>query len=187
MAVGGARALYVGRFQPFHRGHLALIAGIRAADPARPVLIAVGSAELSYRPENPFTGGERIEMILRSVEEAGLAGAVQIYPVPDIHRHHLWVGYLHGLLPGFDRVYTNNPLTRMLFEAAGETVRELPWIDREHLCGARIREEMRAEPPGPWADRVPPAVARYLTEIDAPTRLRRIAAAPVVPGSVTGG
>ncbi len=162
------RGLLVGRFQPFHLGHLAVVRSVRSERPGAPLLLGVGSAELSFTWENPFTAGERLEMIDRALREASVDGVVAI-PIADIQRHALWVRYVEGLLPPFDRVYTNNPLTRLLFERAGYPVDSPSLVDRSRLEGAQIRERLASG--GGWADRVPPAVARYLEELDAPRRL----------------
>ena len=55
------RGLLIGRFQPFHGGHLEVVRKIRTDRPAASLLIGIGSAEESYTWENPFTAGERIE------------------------------------------------------------------------------------------------------------------------------
>ena len=54
-------ALFVGRFQPFHFGHLHAIKKI--LEESEELLIVVGSAQMSHEPDNPFTAGERLEMI----------------------------------------------------------------------------------------------------------------------------
>jgi len=165
------RGLLIGRFQPFHRGHLEVVRKVRADRPSAPLLIGVGTADESYTWENPFTAGERLEMIERAVHEAKVEG-VQCVPIADIHRHALWVNYLEALLPPFDRVYTNNPLTRLLFERAGYLVESPPLFDRARFEGVRIREELAEA--GAWKDAVPPSVATYLEEIGAPARLKAL-------------
>ena len=60
------RALFLGRFQPFHKGHLMVISGI--AREAEYLVIAVGSAQYSHSQENPFTAGERYTMISRTLK-----------------------------------------------------------------------------------------------------------------------
>ena len=162
------RGLLVGRFQPFHSGHLGLVEGIRRRAPGSDLLIAIGSAEQSYTWENPFTAGERYEMIEAAVREAGL-DHVAIVAITDIQRHAIWVRYLEGLLPSFDRVYTNNPLTRLLFERAGYAVESPRLIQRSRFEGIRIRN--RLADGLSLEDRVPPAVARYLESIGASARL----------------
>lgn len=177
------RGLLIGRFQPVHRGHLEVIRRLRAKVPTGQLLLAVGSAQRSYSSDNPFTAGERIEMLLRACREAGLEGCWPI-PVVDIDRHAEWVAYLEGLLPTFGRVYSNNPLTRLLFERAGYAVEELPWVEREQFEGRRVRQELASG--DAWKGKVPPAVAEYLIELSAPERLRMLAGTPPPPGARSG-
>ena len=169
------RGLLIGRFQPFHRGHLAVVREIRRARPAAPLLIGIGSAEESYTWENPFTAGERFEMIARALDD-GRIGGVEVVPIADIRRHALWVRYLEALLPSFDRIYTNNPLTRTLFERDGYEVESPTLVGRRRFEGRQIRACLAAG--RGWKERVPPAVARYLTNISAPARLRMLRRAP---------
>ena len=164
--------LIVGRFQPFHRGHLETVTVLRRAHPEASLLVAIGSAQESFTAENPFTAGERVEMIQRALSEARLDGCLPV-PVADIHQHAQWVAYLRGLLPTFDVVYTNNPLTRLLFERERIRVESPPLIDRDKFQGAVVRQRI-VQGEG-WKELLPPAVARYLQEIGAPERLRRIA------------
>lgn len=163
------RGLLIGRFQPFHLGHLGVVRAIRAARPDAPLLLAIGSAEQSYTWKNPFTAGERLEMATRALREAGVEG-VECVPVADIDRHALWVRYLEALLPPFDRVYTNNPLTHLLFERAGYDVERPRPIERRRFEGANVREHLARD--RGWRPLVPPAVGRYLSTIGGPARLK---------------
>lgn len=54
-------ALVIGRFQPFHHGHVALVA--HALEVGRRALLVVGSAGAPRSVKNPFTAEERIAMI----------------------------------------------------------------------------------------------------------------------------
>ncbi|MEM1589096.1 MAG: adenylyltransferase/cytidyltransferase family protein, partial [Candidatus Bathyarchaeia archaeon] len=47
------RGLFVGRFQPFHKGHLQAVKEI--LDEVDELVIVVGSAQYSHRIDNPFT------------------------------------------------------------------------------------------------------------------------------------
>jgi nicotinamide-nucleotide adenylyltransferase len=162
------RGLLVGRFQPFHRGHLKVVETIRRARPDAALLLAIGSAEESYTWKNPFTAGERFEMMDRT-PELGERPPVHLVPVADIRRHAQWVRYLESLLPPFDRVYTNNALTRLLFERAGYAVESPPLYSRTKFEGEHIRGCLATD--RGWRELVPPAVAEYLAEIEAPHRL----------------
>jgi nicotinamide-nucleotide adenylyltransferase len=163
------RGLFVGRFQPFHRGHLELVRQVVAGPPPRRLIVAIGSAEQAYTWSNPFTAGERFEMIARALEGARVT-EVDVVPVADISKHALWVRYLEGLLPPFDRVYSHNPLTLLLFGRAGYATESPPLVERARFEGVRIRERLaRGQSVG---ELVPEAVGAYLEEIGAAERLR---------------
>jgi bifunctional NMN adenylyltransferase/nudix hydrolase len=57
-------ALVIGRFQPFHHGHVALVA--HALEAGRRALLVVGSDRSPRSVKNPFTAAERIAMIRSS-------------------------------------------------------------------------------------------------------------------------
>ncbi len=168
------RGLLVGRFQPFHGGHLAVVREIRARRPDDELILGIGSAQASYSWKNPFTAGERTEMIRAALAEAEIEGVLSV-PIPDIDRHALWVAHVESLVPRFDRVYTNNPLTKVLFERAGLTVVQPTIVDRARFEGERVRAALALG--GAWREAVPPAVARLLTQLHAPERLALLRAA----------
>ena len=63
--------VYWGRFNPPHRGHLAVIRGLRRKGP---LVIAIGSSEHANERENPFRGAERKAMLEAYLEESGIEG-----------------------------------------------------------------------------------------------------------------
>lgn len=166
------RGLLVGRFQPFHAGHLEVVRRIRAGRPDAPLILGIGSAQESYTLENPLTAGERLELIEASLAEAGITGTIAV-PLPDIDRHAQWVAYVASMVPAFDRVYTNNPLTELLFERAGYAVERPPLVDRTRFEGTRLRALMAEG--GAWQELVAPAAARFLTAHHVPERLKLLA------------
>ena len=166
-----ARALFIGRFQPFHYGHLSALKWILERE--REVVIAVGSAQYSHSFKNPFTLGERLEMIAAALKEEGLWSRVIPVGVPDTDgRHSLWVQLVISYSPRFTRVYSNEPLTRMLFEEAGYEAKGIPFFKRELYEGTRIRRLIAQG--GDWEGLVPPAVARLIKEVGGVERLRRL-------------
>lgn len=170
MAREDSTALFVGRFQPFHVGHLHLVKGI--LEDVDRVLIAVGSAQFSFTRRNPFSASERHEMIRRTLDGEGLRGW-EVLPVPDVGVHALWVAHLQSLVPPFDVVFSHEPLTRRLFQEAGIEVREKPLLDRDRYSGREIRRRILAGED--WRELVPPPVAAYLKEIGGGERIRTIA------------
>ncbi len=163
------RGLLIGRFQPFHQGHLAVVRELRSKRPEEAIILGIGSAQESYTWKNPFTAGERFEMIERALHEAGAIGWLAV-PIVDIERHSIWVSHVETFLPSFDRIYTNNPLTRLLFERAGYPVEAPTWIERARYEGEKIRCAIVDD--AEWPTLVPPAVHAYLNEIRAVDRLK---------------
>jgi len=165
------RGLFVGRFQPFHYGHLASIK--QALEECDELIIVIGSAQYSHTFENPFTTGERIEMIRAALLEEGIdLKKIVLVPVPDIGEHSIWVSKVKSLCPSFDVVYTNNSLVRRLFEEEGFQVKSTELYRRDLEMGTAIRERMlRREP---WEELVPKSVADYIKKIRGVERLREI-------------
>jgi len=166
------RALFIGRFQPFHKGHLEAVKMILKENDE--IIIAIGSAQYSHKLENPFTAGERIVMVRMALENEGIdLKQVWIIPIPDVHVHMMWVSEVVGYTPKFNVVYTNEPLTRRLFMEAGFDVRPIPFIKRKVYSATEIRKRMIEN--GNWEELVPKAVAEYIREIDGVQRVKDLA------------
>jgi nicotinamide-nucleotide adenylyltransferase len=163
------RGLYVGRFQPFHLGHLEAIKEVlKAVDE---LVIVIGSAQYSHNSNNPFTAGERLVMVRRALTDAGIDySRLWIVPVPDVHLHMLWVSALEGYTPRFNVVFSNEPLTRRLFMEAGYKVKSIRFFERKLYTSTLIREKMQND--DSWTTLVPKAVADFIRDIDGVNRLR---------------
>jgi bifunctional NMN adenylyltransferase/nudix hydrolase len=81
-------AVYVGRFQPFHNGHLALVQ--RALALAPQCVVVIGSAHQARTPKNPFTWQERAEMVRLALPPAD-RDRVRFLPVRDYYDEARWV------------------------------------------------------------------------------------------------
>jgi nicotinamide-nucleotide adenylyltransferase len=162
------RALFLGRFQPYHNGHDAVIR--RLSPEVDELIIAVGSAQYSHTLRDPFTAGERIMMITRALADHSITRYV--LPIEDIEQNALYVAHIERLTPPFDVVYSNNPLVIRLFEEADIPVKQMPRIDREHLWGTKIRELMLQGEE--WRRYVPEPVCAVIDEIEGIERLRQI-------------
>ncbi len=167
-----SRGLYVGRFQPFHLGHLQAIKEVLAA--VDELVIAIGSAQYSHNLTNPFTAGERLVMVRNALKEAEIdLSRLWVVPVPDVHLHMLWVSALEGYTPKFNVVFSNEPLTRRLFMEKGYKVKGIKFFERKLYTSTLIREKMLNGES--WTTLVPKAVADFIAEIDGVNRLRDLA------------
>jgi nicotinamide-nucleotide adenylyltransferase len=165
------RALFIGRFQPIHIGHVEAIKHILSENDE--LIIVVGSAQYSHTFDNPFTAGERIEMVRMALEEAGIdLRKVLIIPVPDVGSHSMWVAHVKSLTPSFQTVYTNNPLVTQLFMEAGYEVKPIEMFRRNELIATRIRKMMVEDED--WRALVPKSVAQFIDKIDGVKRIKTI-------------
>jgi nicotinamide-nucleotide adenylyltransferase len=162
------RGFYIGRFQPFHMGHSKVIGEI--ARHVDELIIGIGSAQLSHKPENPFTAGERILMISRSLEDLDLY--YYVIPINDLYQNALWVAHVRSLTPPFSDVYSNNPLVSRLFQESGYEVKYSPMYNRQEYSGTEIRRRMLAGED--WEKLVPEAVVDVIREINGVERLNAV-------------
>lgn len=164
------RGLFMGRFQPFHKGHLEVIREM--AGDTEKLIIGIGSAQLSHTLEDPFTAGERHLMISESLEAENITD-YYIIPIMDINRYKVWVAHVTSLVPPFDVIFTNNELTATLFREAGIEVERPKLYDRSKYSGKEVRRRMARD--GDWRELVPEPAARVMDELDGVGRLRTLA------------
>ncbi len=160
----------VGRFQPFHLGHLHLAEQIlKEGDLA----VAVAGAQFNHIEKDPFTAGERIEMIHASLAEAGADMArCTVSAVENQPNAAAWPAYLRSALPEFGAAYSGNAYVRALLKGAGIRAAEPAMLDRGNLSGSRIRSLMASG--GNWRPLVPPAAARVIERAGGPARMAAI-------------
>ena len=165
------RGVFVGRFQPFHKGHLGVVK--RILEGINELVLIIGSSQYSHTLDNPFTAGERITMIRKAIEEENIQlSSIWAVPVPDVHQHALWVSQIVSYSPKFDVAYTNEPLTHRLFIEAGFKVKSVPLIKRKVYSATEIRRRMINEEN--WEELVPISVADFIREIDGSVRLKEL-------------
>lgn len=137
-------SLYLGRFQPFHKGHLDAVHQIFSRFPNDTLLLAIGSAEDSFLPDNPLTAGERFEMILRVFSQEGISrDRFLLCPVRNIHNYALWTHHVAQLLPPFSKVFSGSPLVRQLFQESGLPVETYSLRDHTGISATNIREKLK--------------------------------------------
>jgi nicotinamide-nucleotide adenylyltransferase len=97
----------IGRFQPFHNGHIALARQVLAD--CDELVIVVGSAQYNFIEKDPFTAGERILMIHDALAEAGIdLTKCYIIPVPNDDNNARWLANLRSMVPHFNTLYSGN-------------------------------------------------------------------------------
>ncbi|HII79012.1 MAG TPA: nicotinamide-nucleotide adenylyltransferase [Methanosarcina sp.] len=164
------RAFYIGRFQPYHFGHHAVI--MRIAEEVDELVIGIGSAQKSHEDTDPFTAGERVLMVYNALEHLPIRHYV--LPIEDVRYNSIWVHHVASRTPRFDVVYSNNPLVIQLFREAGFSVKESPLYVRERYSGTEIRRRMIEGEK--WEHLVPKPVVEVIKDCDGVARLRNVSA-----------
>ena len=160
-------ALFVGRFQPFHKGHLWAVNKILEENEV--VIIGIGSSQYSDTMENPFSFYERKEMIKRTLDKEGITN-YKVIAIPDIHDHTEWAVYVMDLVKGFHFVYTGSELTRKLFTLAGVHVKDLN--RKDHISASEVR--FRIIKDMDWKELLSESVLDYIIEIGGEDRIKKL-------------
>jgi len=161
--------LLIGRFQPFHKGHLSAVNfGLSKVEN---LWIGIGSSNKSHEKKNPFTADERKEMIISSLD-AGLLRRVKVFYVPDIGDHEEWTYHVDSIVPKYDVVFSNDDFTMSLYKKRGIDVIEVPLLQRDMISGTKIRELLVTDKD--WTSLVPEGTKKVLLQINAKDRLLKI-------------
>jgi len=163
------KGLFVGRFQPFHLGHLKAIKWI--LERCENVTIVIGSSQESFTKRNPFTFEERKEMIKRSLEKESVKEErYEIIGVPDVFNCERWVKSILNKAK-FDVVFTRSLWVKQCFDLFEIPVKEHPMFGR--YSARKIRRMMEEDKD--WEELVPRTVSKSVKEIRGIERLRHLA------------
>ena len=161
--------LLIGRFQPFHLGHLdAVLFGLASVDE---LSICIGSSNKDNEKKNPFSAAERREMILSSIDPS-IVNRIKIFNIPDVDNHEKWTFEIDQIVPKYDIVFTNDEFTKTLFEKRQINVIQVVLKDREKFSGTNIRQLILDDKN--WQDLVPQGTRNVLDKINATERLKNL-------------
>ena len=155
------KALFIGRFQPFHKGHLKAIKYL--SDKYDEIIIGVGSSQYSNTVENPFSSDERMLMIRESLKQENIKN-YKIILIPDIHNPPKWVDHVLSIISDFDVVVTNNDLTKKLFLEKGFKIKKTLLYNKKEYSGRVIRK--RISDNESWENFVPKPCIQIIKNCD---------------------
>ena len=157
----------IGRFQPFHLGHLEAVNF--ALSKVDQLYIGIGSSNKSNESRNPFTADERNQMIKSSLDETTMQ-RISLYNIPDVDDHSKWTESIDKIIPKYDIVFSNDDFTHRLYEENTKKIISVALKSREDLSGTNIRRLIQSD--GNWKDLVPNGTNNILLKIDAKNRLK---------------
>lgn len=162
-------ALFIGRFQPFHKGHLHCLKYI--SNRASKLIIVMGSSQKSNTFQNPLSSSERMALLREVFRQEGISCA-KVIEQTDVNDNALWVSNLLSSVPKFDVLYSNNKLVKSLFKAAGFKVNGIPYKNRKDYQGMIIRKKAKALNPG-WRNAVPDYLIKLLNSYGFEQRINQ--------------
>lgn len=149
----------IGRFQPFHKGHLHLMnESFQYVDE---IIVGVGS--IGKIDQDNFLNYEQRKEVLQSVikKERVNDRVKKIIPLQDFNNDRLWLKNSLSLAGKFEIVIGNNEWTNGIFERAGYPVLRLGFYKRYLYEGIKIRNLIKTG--GEWEGRIPSYIVKLLS------------------------
>ena len=126
--------LYIGRFQPFHKGHLSVVR--EALQHCEKLIIVIGSAQEHGTPKNPFDFELRKELIHRGLK--GLGERVCIIGIndrPEVENDSSWGEYV------MNEIFVRTAYVPTINFEGNEEVRS-HWFDTINIEQFRVNREI---------------------------------------------
>eukprot|EP00727_Mastigamoeba_balamuthi_P013453 m51a1_g8730 hypothetical protein (329) ;mRNA; f:9155-11285 len=174
------RALYIGRFQPFHSGHEDVLKQIIEAGYGS-VVVVVGSSTSPESAKNPFGAEERAAMIAPAMRALGLDGR-RVVAVPDIHDPPNYAAHVcscvsRALGEPVDSTNTTivcstNEYTVDCFTKYGQSFAVFKTAHRVAISATQVRDMMHYG--GPWDAFLPAGTAEAVRSFRGVERVCRL-------------
>ncbi|MFW9819504.1 MAG: nicotinamide-nucleotide adenylyltransferase, partial [Candidatus Thorarchaeota archaeon] len=167
-----AIALFIGRFQPLHHGHIYVIKQILKSKNL--LKIGIGSSQLSHTLNDPFTSEERRMFLNKALEIRGISSSsYKIYDIPDIFNATKWVDHVISIVGEFNSIYSNSDWIRELFSNKGIKVEKKISIFKKKFNARNIRR-LISKNDKKWKNLVPKEVAKLIEKINGINRIQSL-------------
>lgn len=165
-----AFGVYIGRFEPPHLAHLAVM--LEALGHVEVLIVVIGSARAARNTKNPFTAQERQDLITAMLTEAGVPDTrlrfVQVRDYP--YNESLWLSEVQSGVQALTRGSADVALVGHLKDESSYYLRSFPaWTFLptrvvSDLNATDVRRVLFGEQQNDLPRMVPPAVAAFLRE-----------------------
>jgi len=164
-------AIFIGRFQPFHKGHLAAIKWILKRE--KKIFIVIGSTQESNTKQNPLLFSERKEIIRKTLLTEKIKN-FKIYGLRDSPNDVFWAQKILRLTkakPENIIVFTQNPWTKRCFRKIKVKAKPHPLFFNK-LSATKIRNKIVQGKK--WTNLVPKSTLKTLKKINIKKRIQSI-------------
>jgi len=165
-------ALFIGRFQPLHHGHIYVIKEILKSN--KIIKIGIGSSQLSHTIHDPFTAKERKKFLIAALEKRDISSNFyEIYNIPDIFNAKKWVEHVISIVGEFDTVYSNSDWVRELFSNKGIKVEKRITIFKKKFNANNVRNLIVKNDKN-WRNLVPNEVINLIEKFNGVNRIESL-------------
>ncbi len=164
--------LFIGRFQPFHLGHLHVMEKI--LESCKSLKIGIGSSQLFNTKNDPFTSEERKQFISNSLEGINIKpNNFETLLIPDIYNSKKWVDHVVSIIEDFDLIFTNSSWVRELFNNKGYKVAEKFELEMDKYNATHIRNLIYSSNIE-WEELVPKEVVKLIKKFNGINRIKEL-------------
>ncbi|MHA2280612.1 MAG: nicotinamide-nucleotide adenylyltransferase [Promethearchaeota archaeon] len=165
-------ALFIGRFQPLHHGHLYILRNILKS--YKIVKIGIGSSQLLNTLNDPFSSTERREFIKVALKKRRVSTKrYEIHDIPDIFNAKRWVDHVVSIVGEFNVIFSNSDWIRELFQNKGFLVTKKITIFKKKFNSSNIRRLIIKNNKS-WKPLVPKEVVELIEKFDGINRLNSL-------------
>ena len=165
-------ALFIGRFQPLHHGHVYVLK--RLLKFHEKIKIGIGSSQLSNIKNDPFTSKERRQFIEAVLKKRNVdPNRYEIVEIPDIFDANKWVNHVVSTVGQFNVVYSNSDWVRNLFLNEGHELGGKLEIFKKKYNGTNIRKLISKNDKN-WTSLVPQEVVRLIKDFDGIDKIKEL-------------
>lgn len=165
-------ALFIGRFQPFHLGHLHVIENILKNH--KKVKIGIGSSQSSHTKNDPFTCDERKQFITSTLKSKGIQPQnYEIFEIPDIFNAKKWISHVISITGKINIIYSNSDWVRQLFQNKEYEIADKIIIDMNKFNATNIRNLIYNDNMK-WTSLVPKEVFNLIKKFEGIERIKNL-------------
>ncbi len=163
-------ALFIGRFQPLHHGHIHVI--YEMLKKGKFLKIGIGSSQISHTINNPFSKEERKQFIEAALKKRSIpTEKFNIYYIPDIFNAQNWVNHVISIVGQFDILYSNSYWVEELFKNNNYEISKKTTIFKNKYNGKNIRNLINNEKKE-WRLLVPNEVISLIQKFNGINRIQ---------------
>ncbi len=169
---GNSIALFIGRFQPLHHGHIYVLKNILKF--YKKVKIGIGSSQFSHTLNDPFSSEERKKFLDAALKKRDISSKqYEIFYIPDIFNANKWVDHVISIVGNFNSLYSNSDWVRELFFNKGIKVEKKITIFKKKFNGNYIRK-LISKNDKKWRNLVPKEVIKLIEDFEGVKRIKSL-------------